>query len=294
VPYAVGGFGGSFYQFNDRKTAGFDRTIDADGAGWAATVGGGVDWFFADNLALNLEAKQIWHSSLDVTIDGQTFSYDPSDWVATIGFRVFFEENQPRSLTGGLEDNPTRIFLGFRAGGSFLTDDQWAGGVSWEPEAVAWGPFDHSFGGSVGMDFGRHWGFELTADGSEYNAVVDGLGPVSEYVVSPIIPQVRLRLPMANGRWVPFATAGVGVCFGEANDYKPASAGIQFEGEGIYPAFTIGAGMEYFVARNISFAAETRWLYSWNHEFKLNGGEFRGDISEVQVHLALRLYLLEL
>jgi len=46
--------------------------------------------FVADNIALNFEAKQIWHSSLDVTVDGEKYDYDPSDWVATIGFRVFF------------------------------------------------------------------------------------------------------------------------------------------------------------------------------------------------------------
>lgn len=293
VPYLVGGFGGSWYQLNDRKSAGFGRNIDADGGGWAASVGGGFDWFIADNIALNLEAKQIWHAEQDVTVDGQTFAYDPSDFMATIGFRVFFEENNPRPLVGASGRVPTRIFLGFRAGGSFPTDDHWSSDVDWDPEAAAWGAFNHHFGGSVGVDFGRHWGIELAADGGEYTVQVDGIGAVSEYAVVPIIPQLRLRLPISEGRWVPYALAGVGVCYGEANDYKASSEGVQFEAKGIYPSFALGGGIEYFLARNISFSAETRWLYTWNHKYELNGQEQRGDFSHLQLQLALRLYLME-
>jgi len=293
VPYVVGGFGGSFCQFNDRKESGFGHNIDADSYGWAASVGAGVDYFVADNIALNLEAKQIWHSSRDVTVDDHTFAYDPSDLVATIGFRVFFEENHPKPLIGASESVPTRLYLGFSAGGSFVTDDNWNTGVDWKPNAHSWGSFIHRFGGIVGADFGRHWGVELAADGGECNVRVDGVGSVCEYVIAPIIPQVRLRLPISEGRWVPYALAGVGICYGEANDYKPSSAGVKFEAEGIYPAFTLGAGIEYFIARNISFSAETRWLYTWDHKYELDGHEARGDFSHLLFQLALRLYLIE-
>jgi len=293
VPYVVAGFGGAFYQFNDRKSDGFGRQIDADGAGWAASLGAGLDWFVADNIALNFEAKQIWHSSLDVTVDGEKYEYDPSDWVATIGFRVFFRENHPKPLIGRATKAPTRIYLGFRAGGSILTDDQWNNGVYLQPEAAAWGDFNHHFGGSVGIDFGRYWGLELAADGGEYTVQMDSIGAVAEYAFSAIMPQLRLRLPISEGRWVPYLMGGAGISYGEVNDYKPASVGVEFDGKGVYPAFALGAGIEYFIARNISLSAETRWLYTWDHKYELNGVSARGDFSHLQLMLALRLYLFE-
>jgi len=293
VPYLVGGFGGAFHQFNDRKSFGYGRAVEADGAGWSATAGGGIDWFFTDNLALNLEAKQIWLSSQDVSVDRVGYRFDPTDWVATIGFRVFLEENRPRPLVSASDHAPTRIYLGFRAGRSLSTDDDWASNVTLSPESGAWGDLNQHYGGCVGVDLGRHWGFELAADGGEVSVDVAGVGSVCEYVVSPIIPQVRLRLPMSKGRWVPYGMAGMGICYTEANDYKAASEQVDFDASGIYPAVTVGGGIEYFLARNLSLSAETRWLYSWNHEFTLDGTDFRGDVSHLQFLLALRLYMIE-
>jgi len=294
VPYLVGGFGGAFHQFNDRKSFGYGRDVDANGAGWSATVGGGVDWFFADNLALNLEAKQIWLSSQDIKVDGLGYTFDPSDWVATIGFRVFLQENHPRPLIQASDAAPTRIYLGFRAGRSLATDDDWASGVTFSPESGAWGELNQHYGACIGVDLGRHWSFELAADGGEMSVDLPDVGAVCEYVVSPIMPQVRLRMPLSAGRWVPYGMAGVGICYTEANDYKAASEMVDFDASGIYPALSVGAGIEYFLARNLSLSAETRWLYSWGHEFTLDGDDFRGDVSHLQFLLALRLYLFEL
>jgi len=294
VPYLIGGFGGSFCQFNDRQWGGFNRNIEADSYGWAATVGFGVDYFVADNIALTLEVKQIWHSSRDITVDNHTFAYDPSGLAATVGLRVFFEENHPKPLVGESEGNPTRLFLGLRAGGAVITDDNWGNGVSWEHEAKSWGGwFLHQVGGSVGADFGRYWGVELTASGGQPNIQVDGVGVVTEYALASIIPQIRLRLPISEGRWVPYALAGAGVCYGEVNDDKPPSLGHTVVGEGIYPAFAVGGGIERFIARNVSFSAEARWMYSWNHKFTFDGHETLGDYSHLEVMLALRLYLKE-
>ena len=296
VPYVVGGVGGSFYQFNDRKEDGFGREIEAEDFGWSAALGGGLDWFVADNIALNLEVKQVWHSGLDVTVDSETYQHDPSDIVATLGFRVFLAENHPKPLAGAGEDSPIRMYLGLQAGTSIITDDHWSGDVGWTPEAAAWGgTFIQHFGGKVGIDLGRHWGVELTAEGNQPNVHINGVGDLSDYALATFIPSVRYRIPFAGGRWNLYGLAGVGMSFGEANDYKPVTEGIQFDSKGTYfPAFSAGGGAEYFIARNLSFSAETRWTYVGNHEFEYNGQHGSGDYSQVQLMLVLRLYLLEL
>jgi opacity protein-like surface antigen len=86
---------------------------------------------------------------------------------------------------------------------------------------------------------------------------------------------------------------GVGICYGEDNDVKPASEGQQFEATGIYPAAAVGGGLEWFIARNISLSAETRWFTTWNHQYELNGREERGGFSNLQVLLGMRIYLFE-
>jgi opacity protein-like surface antigen len=55
VPYAVGGVGVAFGEFNDRKPAGEGLSISGDQMGVAATIGGGVEYFLMHNIALNFE-----------------------------------------------------------------------------------------------------------------------------------------------------------------------------------------------------------------------------------------------
>jgi len=98
VPYAVLGLGGARYEFNDRKPAGFGTDIQADGYGFAATAGAGLDFFVADNIALNLEVKYLAFDPLEVSVDQRAQSYDMSTWAATVGLRVFLDENRPRPM----------------------------------------------------------------------------------------------------------------------------------------------------------------------------------------------------
>jgi len=294
VPYAVVGLGGALYEFNDRKPAGFGREIDAEGYGLAATAGAGVDFFVADNIALNLEVKYLAFDPIEVSVDRRNQSLDMSTWAATVGLRVFLDENRPRPLVGAGDLVRGRVYLGMRVGGSFLMDDVWTPSMTLEPEANAWGGvFTQHHGGMVGVNLGPALGVELAADGGEYNARAEGIGVLSEYAFATIIPQLRLRWPTAEGRWVPYLMGGVGICYGEDNDVKPASEGQQFEATGIYPAATVGGGLEWFIARNISLSSEVRWMTTWNHKYELNGREGRGGFSNLQVLLGMRLYLLE-
>lgn len=294
VPYAVAGLGGVMYQFNDRKPNGFGHDIDADRSALAGTAGLGLDWYVADNIALNLEGKYLAFQPVDIRVDDREYEYDASNFALTLGLRVMFRENHPRPLVGAEEKVPVRMYFGMHGGGSFLTDGRWTSSMKLIPEASAWGGvMNQHFGLTVGADFGPMWGVELAGQGCEYTMVHEEYGGLSEYGITSVIPQVRIRYPLAESRWVPYFATGMGVTYGEDNDVKAASEGHQLEGKGIYPAFTVGGGIEYFVARNISVGLDSRWLYTWNHEYTLDGVSGRGDFSSLQLLLGMRLYFVE-
>ena len=101
------------------------------------------------------------------------------------------------------DDDRTRYYLGLRGHGS--------------------NPFTEVhdlLGASVGVNVNRYWGFELAAEGFERRLRLDGKA-LGEYLLLPLVPQVRVRYPLLGGRLTPYALAGVGVAFTEFNDRKP-------------------------------------------------------------------------
>lgn len=111
---------------------------------------------------------------------------------------------------------------------------------------------------------------------------------VGEYATFSILPLARLRLPLQDGRWVPYMTAGFGAIYGEFNDGRHE---FDVSAKGLYPAVAVGGGLEYFIHRGFSVTADTWWQYSWGHEFKVDGRQFRGDFSSLQLQLGFRAYL---
>jgi len=148
---------------------------------------------------------------------------------------------------------------------------------------------------SLGADFGQNFGVELMLDHTEYSVQVDTLGTVSEYAVYTAMPLLRMRFPTASGKFVPYVMAGVGGAYGENNDVKPKGQGQHINAKGFSPAMLVGGGVEYFIARNLSFNFETRWRYAWGQEISIQGGPTEtGDTSEVQMTIGFRAYLLDI
>jgi opacity protein-like surface antigen len=295
VPYLVAGIGGAAYQFNDRKDAGLGLDIDADGSGFTANAGIGLEYFVADNVALGVEAKYLWFDPVQVSVGGREFEYDASDWVVTVGLRLYLAENDPQPLVRSGDAGPVRLYFGGRAGGSFILDDAWTDSISLEPEVSAWGGvFNQHFGLCFGANFGAHWGIEVAADGGEYTLLDQGTQRLGEYALVTAIPQVRYSWPLRGGRWVPYASAGVGVAFGELNDLKPPFDGSRLDAGGLSPAASAGVGLEWFIARNLSFHLETQWKQVWGQSAKLDGVERDGDFSQIHVMMGFRMYLVEL
>jgi opacity protein-like surface antigen len=294
VPYLIAGVGPASLQFNDRSVGGFGQDIDADGYSWSASVGGGIEYFLTDSVAFNLEGKYLWTQPIDISINGNVQELDMSAPMVTFGFRVFLDDNHVRPMPWAAEDIPVRLFFGAHFGVGAMTDGDWASGVSLEPEVSRWGSLNQIYGISVGADFGRHWGVELTIDSTEWGVIVDGVGQVCEYAFVPVIPQVRYRHPLGDSRWVPFVMGGVGGAYGERNDVKPAGATTDIDAKGVYPVASAGAGIEYFFSRSASISGEVHWNYTWGQEISVNNGPtMKGDFANWQAQVALRLYLLE-
>ena len=56
VPYVIGGAGVALTDFNDKKEPAFPYQVRSESSTWAATLGVGVEYFVADNIALVVEA----------------------------------------------------------------------------------------------------------------------------------------------------------------------------------------------------------------------------------------------
>lgn len=291
VPYAIAGVGPVFLQFNDRKSAGNGLSIESEGWRLGASIGGGIEYFFNNNMAFVLEAKYLWVDSMDFTVDGQTDQIEMSNALVSIGLRAYFEQFPSQPYAEESTVVPSRYYFMVSYGGSILTDTHFGGNIDLDPEPSALGGvWNQSAGLGLGANFGRHWGVEVQLAGEERRLIDSTLGNLGEYAVASVVPRLRMRAPIQGGRWVPYAFIGAGMTYGEFNDGTGAA---DVDGKGFYPATEVGGGIEWFIARNVSFHADVLWNYSWGHDLTVNGTDISGDFSTIQAHLGFRLYLFE-
>jgi opacity protein-like surface antigen len=294
VPYALAGVGTVFYQFNDQQNAGVGRSIESEGWLFGAVAGAGVEYFLADNITFALEGKYVWMEDATIRVDGTDVHEDYSSFLATFGFRIYFDENHPRPFAEQEEEVPSRFSLGIRYGGSVLTDDQLAPGVSLEPEASAyWDTLNQYPSLTLGWNWGEHWGVDFLLGGGEQRIVLDGVGSVAEYAVVTGMPQLRYRWPLLGGQWVPYASVGAGLTYAEINDANIGPGVSNVGGSGFQPVIMVGGGLEYFVTRNFSLTTDLWWLHTWDHSVTINDVEYSGDFSTIQLQIGFRAYLFD-
>jgi opacity protein-like surface antigen len=90
VPYAVGGVGAGYAEFNDRKPAGADFAIDATSWGVAATIGAGIEYLVASNIAAGIEARYLTSRGHTIKIaDGRTQRANFDAVLLTVGLRIY-------------------------------------------------------------------------------------------------------------------------------------------------------------------------------------------------------------
>lgn len=291
VPYAIAGLGPVFLQFNDRTSGGRGREIESEGWRVGASIGGGIEYFFNNNMAFVLEGKYVWVDSMDLVVDGRNDPIDMSNALVSFGLRAYFEQIPYQPMAEESVRVPARYYVMVNYGGSVLTDTHFDGDVDLEgePSAIG-GAWNQSAGLGLGGNFGRHWGIEVALTGEERRLIHATLGNLGEYAVVSVIPRFRLRAPLRGGRWVPYVFGGVGMSYGEFNDGTGAA---DVDGKSFYPASDLGAGVEWFVARNVSFHVDALWNYSWGHEIGVNSDRFTGAFSTFQMHAGFRLYFVE-
>ena len=158
------------------------------------------------------------------------------------------------------------------------------------PPAIG-GELAQYFSLAFGLDLGRHLGAEFGAEGYEVALAVRGLGTIGEYAFYGFIPRLRLRYPLGDGRWVPYALAGVGLGYTEFNDRKPRGADLDIEAKDSSVAASAGVGIDYFVARNIAFGLESKYLYSPGHRVKLGDHTTDATLQALVVSFGVRVFL---
>ena len=295
TPYFVAGAGVAFGEFNDRKGGTYGKSVDADRTMFVGTVGGGIEYFLADTVAVGVEVKYLIAGSQDVRIDGVNYpNSNPIDSLFfSFGLRLFYPE-RPTVPPLPLQDGPLRrLYFAIRLGGAIVTDSHISSEIEVKPEPPAIGPLNQYFGGAFGLDFGRYFGVEVTFEGYEANLEVKGVGSVTEYAVYAVVPQMRLRYPLLDGRLVPYFLAGVGAAIGELNDPKPKGAEVRPQGSsGLGLAVAVGGGLEYLVTRNVAVGLEAKYLYTRGITLKMPGGaSHEASLSPVLLSLGLRVYL---
>jgi opacity protein-like surface antigen len=296
VPYVVGGVGLGVTQFNDRKPRGFGLSIkNEDSTLLLGTVGGGIEYFFADNMAVGVEVKYIVAGDQTVTINGAPHDQQVESLLTMLSLRLFVPELRTTPLAEVRDSIPVRLYLGVRFGAAITTNSDVFDSSVVHPEPPAYGGEGNQFlGAALGLNFGRYWGVEMTAEGYEVRIADPALGSLGEMAVTTFIPHVRVRYPLWGGRLVPYLIGGVGLGYAEFNDRKPPGAGLDIDGKSFGVAAAGGAGIEYFVASNIAAGFEARYITSRGHTFRVGTGpEQDGHFDAVTLALTLRAFLVD-
>jgi opacity protein-like surface antigen len=295
TPYVLGGVGVALTEFNDRKRPGFGVSVDMPASTVVGAIGAGLEYFVADNVAAGVEIKYLIAGDQTVRINGARRSEDLDSLYSAVGVRLFFPEHRSTPRVAAADGIPARAYIGLQLGAAIATDEGSMPGVELHPEPAAVGPANAFIGGVVGLDFGRHFGLELMAGGYELRVHSPDRGSVGEEAVYAIIPQLRARYPVLDGRLVPYAVGGIGAGYAEFNDRKPPGVGFAIEGTSWGIAATLGAGLEYLVASNIAAGFEARYLTSRGHTVKIGEGRTRdANFDAVLLTVGVRIYLFDL
>jgi opacity protein-like surface antigen len=157
---------------------------------------------------------------------------------------------------------------------------------------TAWGVND-GWGFGLGTDINRYFGAELAVDFYELDLEDHRFGVVGEMGAWNIVPQLRFRYPLGRGRWVPYFLAGGGVSFLQFNDPKPAAFGQVIDADGTRPVLAVGVGLEYFLADNVTFNLENKYLWVQRQDAMIAGERRRLDMSAPLLTMGVRAYFRE-
>jgi opacity protein-like surface antigen len=152
-----------------------------------------------------------------------------------------------------------------------------------------WG-VDDMWSLSVGANFNRYLGAELTLDYFERDYEYSTYGTLGEVSAWNPMPYFRFRYPTLNDRLVPYVLAGIGPSFLQFNDRRPKLGGTEIDIEGTTLAVGAGVGLEYFIADNVTFGIEGKYIWVNPIEGSVAGNTFDVDMSSTVFTFGLRVY----
>ncbi len=293
TPYVLAGPGLGVTELNDTSVATTWSSGEVD-TRLVTSVGGGGEYFLSDNIALGVEGKYFITGTGSFSAQGETHSTNLDTGILTAGFRFFYPQLHPGEIGRAARAGRTRLYIGVRVGGAVNATTQIYPGVKISPGVPGSG-FSMCYGASIGADFGRYAGIEVSLDNYEPKLALTDLGTVGEYALFPLLLQGRLRYPLQNGRLEPYLIGGVGAEKAEFNDSKAVVAGRGVSGEDFSVVGSVGGGVQYFVTDNLAATFELKYILSDGHSFTVgNETMSAGNLDVLLFSVGLRAYLLDL
>ena len=162
-------------------------------------------------------------------------------------------------------------------------------------------PANEGYGGAVAYGFNlsfvvmKNLAVEVT--GFRFESAVDGSVPglsKGKLAVMPVQLSLQGRFPMSGGRLVPFVEAGAGYYLDTftldealAADFNAVGLKADESVDNVV-GFHFGAGLDFFVARNIALGAGVKYCIatakgSWSMTDTASGTAVNGDLDDLKV-----------
>lgn len=289
VPYAIGGVGLSVTQANDAR-APVHWDGGKTGVHVAGSLGGGLEYFIQDNVAVGITGKYLFSGDVAYTADEQDSTINTGSALVGLNVRVLYPELHPEEGAESARNDFVKFYLSVRTGTSLLVNLQPFPGIHATPEQPIFGSnLTPMFGAALGANIGRYAGVELSIANYEVKLGNYQLAGIGEYAVFPVTVEPRVRYPLLDGKLEPFAAGGVGAEFAEINDRgKP----IVITAKDITVVGTFAAGMDYYVMSNVSLTCEAEYVISRGHTLQIDSGPvLDGDLDSFFVSIGLRIGL---
>lgn len=271
TPYLVGGLGVAITQANDQRLP-VTWAGGKNGAQIAGTVGGGIEYFVADNIALGWEAKQLVAGDVGYEASGKHGAAGLTTGLVGLSLRVFYPLLHAGAAAERARAATARFYLDLRTGGALPVDSEPFPGIRATAEQRVLGSnFTYAFGVSLGANFGRYLGVEMSVDNYEMTLAMAGAGNIGEYAVFPVLVQPRVRYPLLDGRLEPYVLLGIGAELGQANDLNEVGKALDPDTADVAVIGAFGAGLEYYLIENVVIGLQTKYIISRGHELSFRG-----------------------
>jgi opacity protein-like surface antigen len=260
-------------------------------ARFLGSVGGGLEYFIADDIALGVEGKYMFTGSDSFTAGETTTSIDLNTALLTFGMRLFYPELHPEVSSYSASRAARRFYVSMRAGGALPVHTVVFPGVKATPEQDVFGSnFSLLYAVSMGVHLTPWLDLELSGSNYELDLSFTESPQTTEYTVFPVLLQPRIHWPVRNARLDPYALAGIGAEIVEVNDKTDPTTEVH--GTGVAVIGALGLGLDYFVTKNIAFGLETKYIFSRGHTLQLEDGPvLGGNLDSLVISIGVRAFL---